>query len=549
MAASRRPQLPRGLGALRVAVPVLLLATEVAWLQSWILRVVPLQFSFWPHPVNKPDRDLSRWTSGRHIAGTGTSDSFGPGPSQGRVRIGCCPCVGRPPWARLKRPFHRHVLVQASNEEDVTTLSSGTSPSEEAVPMTSLPAMVVNLVKNIMGASVLTLAAGTAAFSDLPGAVLPASALTIVMAVVCAYTFCLIVRSCELANTTSFSEAWSRLMGERSAWLVSAANMMMAGAGCLQYTVVLADSGSSLAAAAGLPLPLASRSSALLAIAGGLLVPLSFLESCSQLKFTSVLGVCGVMYYIVAIAIRYFQGAYMPGGTFHSLISPHLQPSFGATGGSVWSPKTLVLMSILTAAYVCHYNAPKFYRELENRTLPRFYLLSAIGFGFSGLVCAIGLCCSFLTFGGASSGLIFNNYADTDGLFVVARAIASAVLLCTFPLLFVAFRGGALELLPRRVKASPLLRRLLTLSLVAALTCLGLAIDDVGLVVSVPAAIFGSAVTYTFPALLFLRATRPRPGTPAPSAACRLERCVGRGIALLGAIFATLGTGSALNLI
>ena len=70
-----------------------------------------------------------------------------------------------------------------------------------------------------------------------------------------------------------------------------------------------------------------------------------------------------------------------------------------------------VLISMLASAFLAHYNAPKFYGELEapadgSSKLPRFNLVVGLGFlaaaGVMGAVMAGG----FLTFGSASQGLI-----------------------------------------------------------------------------------------------------------------------------------------------
>ena len=51
----------------------------------------------------------------------------------------------------------------------------------------------------------------------------------------------------------------------------------------------------------------------------------------------------------------------------------HYKPSFGTVGASgMWSPEMLVLVCMLFEAFVAHYNAPRFYTELKNHTIPRF---------------------------------------------------------------------------------------------------------------------------------------------------------------------------------
>lgn len=418
---------------------------------------------------------------------------------------------------------------------------------ERVRPTTPLPAMAVNLFKNIVGSTMFSLAAGVARFSDSPGAVLPASVLTLTMGVLCAYTYTLVGRSCELTGTSTFREAWAKVVAEHTAWVVPLANILMSGASCLKYVVTLSYAGSSLATAGGVPAVLASRSAALLVVTCCCLLPLSLLEFCSQLRYTSVLGFCGVLYYTSAMLLRFMQGAYAPGGVYREIIDPARRPSFNATGGSFWSLNTLFLVSTLTTAYAAHHNAPKFYRELEDRSISRFRLLALLGFGMAATVYVVGLCSSFLTFGGASCGLVLNNYAATDDVMVVARVIVSFVILCTFPLQMAALRDGASDLLPGSGWKRQQGRRKLTLVLVALLACLGLAIKDVGALAAVPGAIFGSATVYLFPALVFLGATRPKQGQ-AQTLSIRLERAACSCIMFLGASFAVLGTGISLRL-
>lgn len=429
--------------------------------------------------------------------------------------------------------------------------SSGEPSEELEAPTTPLLAMSMNLLKNIIGATVLSLASGVAAFSDRRAALVPATFLVLLVGLMTGYTFSLIVRSCELLGVRTFREAWEASVGKKSGWLISVASLFMAGSGCLQYIMVLGEAGSSLASAAGLPPFLASRQTALLVIISLVILPLSFFERCDQLKFTSAVGVTGVFYYIVAILIRYLQGAYAPGGQFFQAITPELRPSFGLNPVS-WTG-SLVMVSMLTSAYVCHYNAPKFFRELENRSIPRFNWVVLFGFGISAAVYVVGMGASFLTFGGHSTGFIFANYAAKDPLFVVARAIVSVVMLCTYPLLFIGTRDGVMEMFAAQAAkeegALRQQRRVVTVGLVALLTVLALTIKDIGVIVAVPGALTGSALVYIFPALMFLGATKRGLSEGKVSFRVRLERTLCRAFLGVGVVLASLGTLTSLGVI
>jgi amino acid permease len=53
-------------------------------------------------------------------------------------------------------------------------------------------------------------------------------------------------------------------------------------------------------------------------------------------------------------------------------------------------------------AYIAHYNAPRFYQGLKDRSVARFSALSAMAFGVSIVVFASMMAFGFLTFGSAT---------------------------------------------------------------------------------------------------------------------------------------------------
>ena len=71
---------------------------------------------------------------------------------------------------------------------------------------------------------------------------------------------------------------------------------------------------------------------------------------------------------------------------------------------------TFVLFNMLSTAYTCHFNAVKFYIELERATPARFSLVVFSAFSLSAAVYGVVMACGYATFGQAASGLILNNY-------------------------------------------------------------------------------------------------------------------------------------------
>ena len=114
----------------------------------------------------------------------------------------------------------------------------------------------------------------------------------------------------------------------------------------LQYTMVIGDSFSSVFAAVGLPKVIASRNGAIALITGLCTLPLSLLPNLEMLKYTSFLGIGGLLYTAGFMVAR--VGAYKPASALHDAVPAAMRPKFtdGFTLASMLQPKVFVLLSI-----------------------------------------------------------------------------------------------------------------------------------------------------------------------------------------------------------
>lgn len=127
----------------------------------------------------------------------------------------------------------------------------------------------------------------------------------------------------------------------------------------------------------GIPDSINMRKSNIVALVALVLFPLSLIKDLSVLAFTSILGFCAVAYTIFFIAVRCLDGSYAldalgnPVGKFVTDATIVL-PSFARS--TLWNLNfsSLVLMSSLGLSFIAHYNAPSFFKGMENPTLPRF---------------------------------------------------------------------------------------------------------------------------------------------------------------------------------
>jgi hypothetical protein len=218
----------------------------------------------------------------------------------------------------------------------------------------TIPNEIFNLVKGIVGVGVLSLPAGIAAFGNGPSAVAPALALITVIGILSAYGFSTIGRVCAYTGATSYRDAWSKSVGEGSSWIPAWSTTLKTSMACLAFSMVLADTFCSL-------LGSSQRTQVLLGITTVILLPLCWMKSLSALAPFSLLGVIGMGYTGVAMAKRWSDGSYSTeGSALLESVSDNLRPAFGDDGWkSVMQPSSLILVCMLSTAYMAHFNAPK----------------------------------------------------------------------------------------------------------------------------------------------------------------------------------------------
>mmetsp|Transcript_2050 Transcript_2050/g.2862 ORF Transcript_2050/g.2862 Transcript_2050/m.2862 type:complete len:570 (-) Transcript_2050:286-1995(-) len=408
-----------------------------------------------------------------------------------------------PPMVKGKSKSKNSLALLESPKKSDDGVSSGGA---------TIPQHVFNMVKGIVGVGVLSLPAGIAAFGNAPSAILPAVVIITVIGILSAIGFswtgqvCAVLAQDKEANcpTPSYRQAWSYSISEKSSWIPSISVTSMTFLACLCFSMVLTDSVTELVK------PLvkgASRTSVLWSITAIILLPLCWMKDLKSLAPFSLLGVAGMLYTGLAMASRYFSGSYSTGSALLEKVPLALQPSFGNDGWkAVFKPGSITLVSMLSTAYMCHFNAPKFYNELKDNTIPRFNTVVAAGFGISILMTAAIACIGFATFGANSNGFVLNNYAPTDLAMGLSRVAVAISLTFSYPLCFQGLREGALDVLqipPSKRKDSHL--NVATVALLVCLTLLATILKDVGVVLALTGATLGNLLCYIFPAIMYGR--------------------------------------------
>lgn len=427
-----------------------------------------------------------------------------------------------------------------------TSLSAASSgviePAKKRGGEASLATSTFNLAKSIIGAGVLALPSGVAFFSDQPGALVPAGLLCTFMGVLAAYSFSLIGKACEQHNASSFQDAWAKSVDPSSAWLISAGITAKCFFASLAYSIIIGDSFTSLASTFNLPAQFAKRTNVILALTSLVLLPLCSLKSLNSLAPFSLLGLGGTLYTAIFMAIRYFDKSYSVGGQFFKTLAAAGQPSFNTRGPFTINHTIFILVSMLSTSFIAHYNAPQFYAELKDTSMPRFNKVVGSAYTTSILMFVFMMSLGFLTFGGATSGFVLNNYAKTDVLASFARLAIGLALLTGYPFTFSALREGILDLAKVKGEGRSKAATPLTWGLLSLVTALALVLKDVGFVVSLSGAMFGVALMFMVPAIMNICNTKNAlPIGSALSGKGKLELALNYGMIGMGVVMSGVG--------
>jgi sodium-coupled neutral amino acid transporter 11 len=313
----------------------------------------------------------------------------------------------------------------------------------------SLSTLIINIVADLCPHGMLPLAYGLA--QGGPTGIIPAVLLVAIFGSMSAYTMTVFAKLAEETKSNSISEVWGKLISEKSRWIADAAVFSLCFGCCVFYSAFMGDIFGALSSAAGITGVLGKRWVVLGAISSLCLLPLCLLEDISSLQFSSVLGVVGIMFTFLFHAIRVSDKTYTPGsGLFSNMLSAKMQPKWPSPKYSLWNVNkgTLVLVNMLCVAFLAHYNAINYYKELDGATEQKYKVAIVAGFG-TALTVFIGMMLlGYSLFGSTAQPLILNNFHVTkDILATVARFATGLAITFAYPLMFAGLKSSMFSLI------------------------------------------------------------------------------------------------------
>ncbi len=163
-----------------------------------------------------------------------------------------------------------------------------------------------------------------------------------------------------------------------------------------------------------------------------------------------------------------------------------------------------LLASLLSYCFVTHYNAPKYYSELNDPSLPRFSQMATSSYLFAAVLYIISMSLGLAIFGKESQSFILNNLSSRDPLAFIARLAFGASVLGSFPLIFIGMRNWFVEKWGEKRGKKGYIKRVTSILLVV-ICALTTQFTDIGFVGSLSGAMFGVTMAFVFPAIIYLR--------------------------------------------
>ena len=266
------------------------------------------------------------------------------------------------------------------------------------------------------------------------------------------------------------------------------------------------------------------------------LLPLCSMENVSKLQPFSLLGVAASLYVVGLIFFRSFDGSYTHEGKFalaasipRQLIESKVEKRTTVSGRDFNSPleplahaaglvygvlvgfvKAAQFTSVLCVGFLSHYNASDYYNSLRDTTPRKFGKVSGAAFAFTAICYTVAMLCGLATFGADAHPTILRSYSSLDRPASIGRNLMGVSLLTSFPLMFNGLKRSFSACLiisddadvasvPEGM-APPTMK--ISAFLLGAIQIMALLLPDVGLVVAVCGAIFGSAAIYALPGIL-----------------------------------------------
>jgi len=358
-----------------------------------------------------------------------------------------------------------------------------------------LASSILNLFKNIVGASMLSMSFGVACAGVVPSVIL-----CVGFGLLFAYTFGLIGIMCGQARVRGFRELCEKYFHPKAGIYMDMFMAIYVFPACLAYQVfinsVLVKMIGELAGS--IDVFYASRWFVGITTAALILLPLCMIDKIQSLTYTSLIGIGAIIYTYIFVAVD-----------LANVNKSGQVSSLDILASAIWWPPTgsvlgvFTLANIWAACYVVHYNAPQFFYELAKPTNKRMYILSLSANTIVMLFCGSFAILGFARFGMATQDDLLVGYSEAYAVWV---AICVS-LVTTYPFVFDAGRRSLISAFSHKFDPKKIWW-LSTLIIIPVFTVAGIFLTSLGMIIGINGSICGMSFGLTLPGALLLFKTR-----------------------------------------
>jgi sodium-coupled neutral amino acid transporter 11 len=358
--------------------------------------------------------------------------------------------------------------------------------------MSSLNSSIPNLVKNLIGASMLAMPYGVSV-----SGLFPAVVLCILIGSLSAYTFAFLGIACGEAKVDTYRQACEKYLGHRGTTIIDIILVLYTLPCCLGYGVFVCDCMRTMLVEI-FPRSadefFTSRAFIGIVMTVFILLPLCSFRKIQSLTLTSVLGLGALLYCYIYVAVDLAENS--------DVIASNIE-------GSFWWPSSgsfialLPVCNIFSACFLVQYNSPKFFFELRNPTNKRFWILSYVSTAIVILFCGSFAVMGFARFGVKTPGNLLTSYSGAYAVWIAT----SLSLITTYPFDFDAGRRSVVSMLTG-MKPWLTEERVFwgsTFILIPVFSAISALVDNLSIIVGMNGSLFGVTVGFTIPGLLLYR--------------------------------------------
>lgn len=333
------------------------------------------------------------------------------------------------------------------------------------------------------------------------------------MAVISCYSQNVIVSSCRIVDKYTYKEMGIAIFGKTGGMIISVIMLCYTILSCTSYFVIIGDMVTKVTMFFFPTVSVLQKRYIVVPIICVLFIfPLCMMRSSSSsfslciavdsLKYVSVFSVLAVVVVVVVITQQFIE--------YH-----HINETVEVLK---WSTGIIRVIPVICVSYNCHYNAPRYYKELKNRSPGRMWIVSIGSTIIVFVLYLLASVCGYLEFGADTDGDILNNYPSDSVVPAVARIFLLIAIVCTFPIAYFAVRNNLHTIFCQQlhfhsfklrlvyVFFSPLTHRTAVSVLIATCTvsCFAASVEDV---IGLNGSLFGSLIMLVIPGLMYLYAS------------------------------------------